>query len=61
MTVAGVVVRIWIHWEISGERIDPGARTDAVLVAVQTGAVCIGAAGAKMIAVYTVASKATVV
>ena len=35
--------------EASGEGIDPGARTDAALAAVQAGAVCIGAAGAKMV------------
>ena len=33
MTVAAVVV-CWITWETSGERIDPGPRTDAALAAV---------------------------
>ena len=56
MTVAAVIVRGRTR-EISGEWIDPGARTDAGLAAVQTGAVCIGAAGAKMAAAYTIASK----
>ena len=43
--------------ETSGEWIDPGARTDTALATVQTGAVCVRAAGAKMAAAYTVASK----
>src|SRR5437867_1889498 len=29
MTVAAVIVWIWIHWEISGEWIDPGAQSEA--------------------------------
>jgi hypothetical protein len=64
MNVAGVIVRTpgrRAGWEISGEWIDPGARTDAVLAAVQTGTVCIGAAGAKMAAANTIASKAACV
>ena len=56
MTVAAVIVRRRT-WENSGKGIDPCARTDATLAAVQTGAVCIGAAGAKMGAAYTIASK----
>ena len=39
----------------------PGAPTHEALVAVQTGAVCVRAAGAKMIAAYTVSSKIAVV
>ena len=60
MNVAAVIVCSRTY-ETSGERIDPGARTDAGLTAVQTGAVCIGAAGAKMAAAYTIASKAACV
>ena len=44
---------------MSGEWIDPGARPDAELTSVQTGAVRVRATGTKMIAAYTVASKAT--
>ena len=61
MNVTSVVVRVWTLWEISCEWIDPGARTDAGLAAVQTGPVCIGAAGAKMAAAYTVASETATV
>jgi len=57
MNVAGMVIRVWVLREIPIEWIDPRARTDAVLPAVQTGAVCVRAAGAEMIAAYTVASK----
>ncbi len=60
MTVAAVIVRGRTR-EISGEWIDPGARTDAALTAVQAGAVCVGAAGAKMAAAYAIASKAACV
>ena len=60
MTVAAVIVRCRTV-EISGEWIDPGARTDTGLAAVQTGAVRIGATGAKMAAAYTIASKAACV
>ena len=41
----------------SAEWIDPCARTDTALATVQTGAVCIGAARAKLGAAYTVASE----
>lgn len=56
MTVTGVIVR-GITVETSGERIDPGTRTDAGLAAVQTGAVCVRAAGAKVRAIYAIASE----
>lgn len=56
MTVTGVIVRE-ITVETSGERIDPGARTDASLAAVQTGSVCVRAAGAKVAAIYAIASE----
>src|SRR5207245_4754083 len=56
MNVTAVIVRSGTY-ETSGERIDPGARTDAGLAAIQTGPICIGAAGAEMAASYTVASK----
>ncbi|PYJ24498.1 MAG: hypothetical protein DME89_13550 [Verrucomicrobia bacterium] len=56
MNVAAVIVCSRTY-ETSGERIDPGARTDAGLAAIQTGPICIGAAGAEMAAAYTVASK----
>src|SRR5437588_12983818 len=61
MSVAGMIVRCITRWKISGEWIDPGTRTDAGLAAVQTGPVCIGAAGAKMAAAYTVASETATV
>ena len=57
MSVAAVIVRCRT-WKISGEWIDPGTRTDSGLAAVQTGAVRIGTAGAKVIAADTIASKA---
>lgn len=60
MNVAAVVVRCRT-WKTSGEWIDPGARTDAVLAAVQTRTVCIGTARAKMAAANTIASKVAVV
>jgi hypothetical protein len=58
MTVACVVVRGITRRKTSRERIDPGARTNAELAAIQAGAVCVRAAGAKTIAAYTIASKA---
>ena len=61
MNVAAVIVRVWVLGEEAGEWIDPGARADQVLGAVQTGAVCVRAAGAKMIPAYTVTTKITVV
>jgi hypothetical protein len=64
MNVAGMVVRASGRVtcrEISGEWIDPGTRTDTGLAAIQTGAVCIGAAGAEMAAAYAIASKTTAV
>src|SRR5215471_238748 len=57
MNVAGMIVRCISRRETSIEWIHPRARADAVLPAVQTGAVCVRAAGAKMIAAYAVASK----
>ena len=60
MNVTAVIVRSGTY-ETSGERIDPGARTDAGLTAVQTGAVCIGTARAQMTAAYPIASKAACV
>src|SRR4029077_7269939 len=56
MTVAGVIIRRGTV-ETSAEWIDPCARTDTGLTAVQTGAVCVRATGAKMGAAYTVASE----
>ncbi len=56
MIVAAVIVGRGTY-EASSEWINPGARTDASLAAVQTGAVCIRAAGAKMLAAYTIAPK----
>ncbi len=60
MNVAAVIVRCRTG-ENSRERIDPGARTDAGLAAVQTGPVCIGAAGAKVTATDAIASKSACV
>ena len=57
MNVTAVIV-CCRTWENSSEGIDPCARTDATLAAIQTGAVRIGAAGAKMAAAYTIAPKA---
>src|SRR5215468_1644982 len=58
------VVVVWRRLRVSsreksGERIDPTTRTNAVLPSVQKRAVCVRAAGAKMIAAYAVATKAT--
>ena len=44
VNVSAVVVRI--RWERSGERIDPGTRADAVLIAIQAGNVRVGTARA---------------
>ena len=57
--MAAVVVRVWVLGEESSEWIDPSTRTDQVLGAVETGAVCVRAARSKMGAAYTVASKVT--
>ena len=59
--MTAVVVRVWVLGEKSGEWIDPGARTDAGLATVQTSAVYVRAAGAKMLGVYAIASKLAVV
>src|SRR6476659_1418734 len=56
MTVAAVIVGCRTG-EPTGGWVNPGARTDASLTAVQTGAVCVRAAGAKVIAAYTIASE----
>ena len=58
MNVAGMIVRVWVLGEEAGEWIHPRSRTNAILPAVQTGAVSVRTAGAKMIPSYTVASKA---
>jgi len=58
VTMARVIVRVWVLGEEPGEWVDPCAGTDQVLGAVQAGAVCVRATGAKMIAAYAVASKA---
>ena len=60
MNVAGVIVCSRTY-KTSGERIDPCARTNAGLAAVQTGPVCIGAAGAKVAPAYAIAPKAACV
>ena len=61
VTVAGVIVRGIARRQISRERIGPGARTDAELASIHAGAVCVGGAGAKTIASYSIASKAACV
>ena len=58
MIVAGMIIRCVTRWIISGERINPTTRTNAVLPSIQPCAVCIGATGAKMIAAYPVAAEA---
>src|SRR5262245_56377344 len=57
MNVASMVVRVRVLREISGKWIDPGARTDQVLSAVQTGAVCVRAPRSKLTATDSVASE----
>src|SRR6476659_6061314 len=56
MTVAAVIVGCRTG-ETPGEWVNPGARTDASLTAVQTGAVCVRAAGAQVIAAYAFAPE----
>ena len=56
MNVPAVIVRCRTV-ETSREWIDPGTRADASLAAVQTGAIRIRAAGAKMAAAYAIASE----
>jgi len=55
--VAAVIVRSKARREVSSKWIDPCARTDPELVAVQAGAVCVRAARTQVIAAYTIASK----
>ena len=50
VTVAAVVIRS--RRKYSGERIDPGARANAVLVAIQTGGVRIRASRAEVLTCY---------
>ena len=56
MTVTAVIVGCRTY-EKSSEGIDPCARTNASLVTIQAGVICVGTAGPKMGTTYTIASK----